>query len=209
MKVFRSANLQRPSRTVKPAKAQYREWPDPELIKEVKESFPEKAIANVEEARCLVSSLGYTYVDVRPALECQEVGKCPLAVNIPLMNSQWKWNSESRKKELVKEDNEKFIEMFMKRFPKKDTKLLIGCSDGTSYCLDALDELDAEGYENLVGLKGGYYAWFRKFDNKLKRRRHDGYTENFTHDGDGCGIHGTGAGFERMDKIESWVPPAY
>jgi len=209
MRVFRSAALSRPARSLQAPKAQYREWPDPELIKEVAESFPEKAIASVEEARCLISNLGYTWVDVRPALECEEVGKCPLAVNIPLVNSKRVWNSEERKKVLVKEDNDKFLQMIQKRFPKKDAKLLIGCSDGTAYCLDALEELDAEGYENIVGLKGGYYAWFRRFDNKLKRRRGDGYTEDFTHDGDGCGIHGTGAGFERMDKIESWVPPAY
>ena len=28
-----------------------REWPEPEFIKEVEESFPEQGIANVEEAR--------------------------------------------------------------------------------------------------------------------------------------------------------------
>lgn len=69
--------------------------------------------------------------------------------------------------------------------------------------------LDEAGYVNLVGLKGGYYAWFRVFDNKLNRRRHDGYTEDFSHDGDACGIHGTGAGFARVDAIEAWVPPKY
>lgn len=42
-----------------------------------------------------------------------------------------------------------------------------------------------------------------------RRRRHDGYTENDSHEAAGCGIHGTGAGFERVDKIETWVPPSY
>jgi len=58
-------------------------------------------------------------------------------------------------------------------------------------------------------LQGGYYAWFRVFDNKLGRRRNGEYQENYIHDGDSCGIHGSGAGFDRVDKIEQWVPPQY
>lgn len=53
------------------------------------------------------------------------------------------------------------------------------------------------------------YLVCRTWDNKLNRRRHDGYTEEYGHDGDSCGIHGTGAGFERVDKIEAWTPPKY
>jgi hypothetical protein len=59
--------------------------------------------------------------------------------------------------------------MFQKKFPDKETKLIIGCSDGKSYCLDALDALDEAGYVNLVALKGGYYAWFKRWDNNLRR----------------------------------------
>lgn len=33
------------------------------------------------------------------------------------------------------------------------------------------------GYTNLVGLKGGFYAWFRVFDNKGGRRRSGEYAE--------------------------------
>ena len=29
----------------------------------------------------------------------------------------------------------------------------------------------------MVALRGGYYAWFRTWDNNLRRRRGDGYTE--------------------------------
>lgn len=49
----------------------------------------------------------------------------------------------------------------------------------------------------------------RKFDNKLGRRRFGEYQENYIHDGDSTGIHGSGAGFERVDAIEPWVPPDY
>ena len=41
-----------------------------------------------------------------------------------------------------------------KRFPDKETPLLVACSDGTTYALDALEALDEAGYTNLVGLKG-------------------------------------------------------
>lgn len=96
-----------------------------------------------------------------------------------------------------------------KRFPNKDTPIVIGCSTGTKYSLDALEALDEAGYTNLAGLKGGYYAWFRVFDNKLNRRVFGEYQENYTHDGDSTGIHGSGAGFDRVDAIEAWVPPDY
>lgn len=31
----------------------------------------------------------------------------------------------------------------------------------------------------------------------------------YSHDGDSCGIHSSGAGFDRVDKIEHWVPPTF
>lgn len=55
-------------------------------------------------------------------------------------------------------------------------------------------------------VQGGYNAWFRVFDNKLNRRRWGEYAENYTHGADSCGIHASGAGFERSDRIESWSP---
>jgi hypothetical protein len=41
-----------------------------------------------------------------------------------------------------------------KRFPDKETYLIIGCSDGLTYSIDALEMLDEAGYYNLVGLRG-------------------------------------------------------
>ena len=41
-----------------------------------------------------------------------------------------------------------------KRFPDKDNaKLLVACSNGTAYSIDALEALDEAGYVNIVGLK--------------------------------------------------------
>ena len=96
-----------------------------------------------------------------------------------------------------------------KRFPDKESPILIACSNGKAYSMDALIALDEAGYTNLAGLRGGYYAWFKVFDNKLARRRGDGYTEDYSADGDSCGIHGSGAGFDRVDKADEWVPPEF
>lgn len=57
--------------------------------------------------------------------------------------------------------------------------------------------------------QGGYYAWFRVFDNKLGRRKSGEYAEQYTHDGDSCGIHSSGAGFARVDSADQWVPPVF
>lgn len=186
------------------------EYPDPALLASVKKEFPDKGVATVEEARALYSDLGYTYLDVRPALEIEEVGKFKGAVNIPLKNMTKKYNTETRQKEYIKDDNRDFISTVKRRYPKTDHPLLIGCSDGKAYSIDALEALDDAGYTNIVGLKGGYYAWFAVFDNNLRRRRGDGYTEDhMAEGGDSCGIHSSGAGFERMDKIEKWRPPSF
>ena len=146
---------------------------------------------------------------MRPALELDEAGKAKGCVNVPIVNAKWVYNAEERKKTVVKSPNDDFLAQVQKRFPKLDTPLVIGCSDGTTYAIDALVALDEAGYTNLVGLKGGFYAWFRVFDNKGARRRYAEYAEQYTHDGDSCGIHSSGAGFDKVDAIEAWVPPKF
>lgn len=211
---FRAAALRRVAaaprrRAALAAQAYVREWTDPEFAAETLASFPDQAIATVEEARCLIEKGGYKYLDVRPTLELEEVGKWRGCINVPLVNSSWKYNAETRKKEVVKEDNLDFIAQVQKKIPNKDTPIVVGCSNGTTYSIDALELLDEAGYTNLVGLKGGFYAWFRVFDNKGGRRRSGEYAEQYTHDGDSCGIHSSGAGFDKVDKIEAWVPPSF
>ncbi|BDA51186.1 probable thiosulfate sulfurtransferase 16, chloroplastic [Coccomyxa sp. Obi] len=186
-----------------------REWPDPEFIAEVKEEFPDKGVATVEEARVLFSEDGYTYLDVRPALELEEVGKVKGCVNVPMMHAKRVYDPKENKKVVQKEENPDWIEQVKKRFPDTETKLLVACNNGRTYTMDALMALDEEGYTNIVGLKGGYYAWFRVFDNKLGRRKSGEYAEQYTHDGDSCGIHSSGAGFARVDSADQWVPPVY
>jgi len=153
---------------------------------------------------------GYTYLDVRPALELDEVGKFKGGVNVGLYSSVRKWDSEKGEKVVTKEENPDFVSQVEKKIPDKDTPIVVACSDGTAYSMAALEALDDAGYTNMVALKGGYYAWTRVWDANLRRRRGDGYTEAYDGDGsDSCGIHASGAGFERADKIEAWTPPKY
>jgi rhodanese-related sulfurtransferase len=70
----------------------------------------------------------------------------------------------------IKTENPAFKDLIKKKFPNTDAKILVACSDGRAYSMEALEALDEMGYTNLVGLKGGYYAWFKVFDNKLNRR---------------------------------------
>jgi hypothetical protein len=57
----------------------------------------------------LFSEGGYTYLDVRPALECEEVGKVKGSVNIPMMHAKRVYDPEQRKKVLQKEENPDFV----------------------------------------------------------------------------------------------------
>ena len=50
----------------------------------------------------LFSELGFVYLDVRPPLELDEVGKVRGSVNIPIMRSQRKWSPEEQKKVVKK-----------------------------------------------------------------------------------------------------------
>lgn len=190
-------------------RAMVREWPDKEFIAETLSMFPDEGVANAEQARCLYSNGGYTYLDVRSALEVDEVGKVKDSVNIPFVICTRVYDAQEGKKVIKKEDNTEFISQVQRKFPNRDAKLLVACSNGRQYSIDALEQLDEAGYTNIVGLRGGYTAWFRTWDNKLGRRRTGEYQENYMHDGDSGGIHASGAGFDRVDKIENWAPPMY
>lgn len=207
-------------------------WPDPDFIKQTLEAFPDKGIATPDEARVrslpsssrpptsphsfslpsqvLITEGGYSFVDVRPGQELDDAGKYSKSINVPLYNAKWHWDPEARKKKFIKEENPKFIEMIKKKFPDPESKILVVGRDGKTYAIEALEALDDAGYVNIVGLRGGYYGWFKVYDNNLRRRRADGYTEKFDGIGEtACGIHGTGAGFDRVDKVESWQPPVF
>lgn len=124
------------------------------------------------------------------------------SVNIPIIKAVKKWDSEKSDNVITTESlEEDFIERVTKKFPQKDTRFLVACATGKQYSIDALIALDEAGYENLVGLKGGFNLWTRTFDNSLRRRGNPKYETLYNADGDGMGIHSTGAGFARMDTV--------
>lgn len=98
---------------------------------------------------------------------------------------------------MVQTANPKFVEQVKARFPDKEQKLVIACSDSRDRAIQVLQILDNEGYSNIVGLRGGCNEWCNTFDNKLGRRRKDGYQEIATAEGT-TGIFGTrpGAGWQ-------------
>jgi hypothetical protein len=60
-------------------------------------------------AQCLYSNGGYTYLDVRSALEVDEVGKVKDSVNIPFVICTRVWDPEQQKKVIKKENNGEFV----------------------------------------------------------------------------------------------------
>lgn len=77
-----------------------------------------------------------------------------------------------------KSENPDFVSQVEKKFPDKESKLLIGCADGKRYAMDALMALDEAGYTNIVGLRGGFFGWYKAFDNKGVRRKFGEYAED-------------------------------
>lgn len=179
------------------------QWPNQPFCEQVRSEFPEKGIAHVEEARALFSTYGSIFLDIRSAYERENTGRCPGSMNIELIHNERKWDSAAGAKIVKQEANKNFLSDVAKKIPDKTTEILVVCSDGRDRAIQALELLDDNGYNNIVGIRGGFNKWFQTFDNKLTRRREDGYKEDYSGIGEtACGIHGTGAGFDRMDAVE-------
>lgn len=108
-------------------------------------------------------------------------------------------------------DNDNWLDDLKKAIPSTEAKIMVCDMDGRTHAVDCLEVLFENGYENIVGLKGGFKAWFRTFDYKLRRRVFGEYAENYSANdrlgsGDSCGVHASGAGFENQDRMsgEFW-----
>lgn len=102
--------------------------------------------------------------------------------------------------------NREFVEQVKAKL-STDAKIIIVCSDGRLRAMAALRALDEAGFAIIVGMKGGYNAFSRVFDNKFNRRVDpDAMREVDAPDflEQSTGIHGTGAGFQRVDSVP-WV----
>lgn len=177
------------------------EFGDAQFMAATVEAFPEKMIANPEEARTLFDN-GYIFLDVRPQLEYDSIGSVKGSVHIPFVTAKKRF--EDGKMIVDLEDNMQFEAQVEKRFPDKSQTMMVADSNGQKYLMEVLEILDDMGYTNLVAVKGGFMNWYKHWDNKLNRRRHaefkennDTYDPNF--DGDSCGIHASGAGFQNGD----------
>lgn len=72
-------------------------------------------------SQCLVSPQGgYTYLDVRSALEVEEVGKVSGSVNVPFMLVSREYDPETRTKEIKRDPNPDFVRQVCKdKHPKE------------------------------------------------------------------------------------------
>lgn len=66
-------------------------------------------------------------MDVRPALEIDEMGKVAGSVCVPVKNMIKKYNPETREKDYIKSDNkDEFMKMMQKKFPNLKSKIMVG-----------------------------------------------------------------------------------
>ena len=101
------------------------------------------------------------------------------------------------------EKNEGFIRKVEELFPDKaNAKIIVACSDGRNRAIQALEALDAAGYVNIVGLRGGFNMWNRTWDAMRRRNLPGDFQEEWQHGADGCGVHATGATFQNQDAFQ-------
>jgi rhodanese-related sulfurtransferase len=96
-----------------------------------------------DEARDLIESQGYVYLDVRSIPEF-EAGHPTGAYNVPLMHMGPAGMTP----------NPEFLSVVQKTFPK-DARLVLGCKGG-GRSLRAATLLEGEGYTNVVDQRAGF-----------------------------------------------------
>jgi len=121
---------------------------------------------------------------------------------VPLVNATRKYDAEKGEKVFADfKMNPNFVAEVEKAFPNKEAKIMVACSDGRKRAMVALEALDAAGYVNLVGIKGGANSFNRDWDAKMRRRNLVGeFKQNYLHSGDSPQLHGTGSQFKKADS---------
>ena len=126
-------------------------------------------------------------------------------ISVPMCKAIKRWDPETKARvfDYIECPMDQWIARAKQLIPDPNTPLIVVSADGRDYAMDALDALDAAGYRNIVGLKGGYYKWNLTFDpRRMARRVYTEYKENYMHGADSCGIHSSGAGFAKVDPLE-------
>lgn len=154
--------------------------------------------------QALYSHGGYVILDIRTNIEVDKYGMMPNdrtsagSVCIPFFDAKRTFQNGQSVEE--KTENQYFMEDVEYEFPDKEELIMVMDFDGNSGAVEALDMLFDAGYENVVGMQGGYKDWFRTWDNKMKRRNMGEYQEHsWGEGGASCGIHASGAGFSNQD----------
>lgn len=138
--------------------------------------IPAKGLAGPEQARVLWKVEGYTFVDIRSDMEGMEGrirGPNKGSVDIPMFHAKAGFDSILGKRSVKMEANRDWLNQMKARFPNKDAKILLFCSDGTSRSAQAVTLLHAQGYTNVIVMAGGYNKWDQMFDNRLAPRPAD------------------------------------
>jgi len=97
-----------------------------------------------EEAKNLLDSGGYAYIDVRTPGEF-EAGHVPGAKNVPVLEPDASGRMQP---------NPRFVEVVGANFPR-DSKLIVGCQKG-GRSLRAAQLLLEAGFNGVVDMRGGY-----------------------------------------------------
>eukprot|EP00355_Strombidium_rassoulzadegani_P009541 CAMPEP_0168614284 /NCGR_PEP_ID=MMETSP0449_2-20121227/3893_1 /TAXON_ID=1082188 /ORGANISM="Strombidium rassoulzadegani, Strain ras09" /LENGTH=257 /DNA_ID=CAMNT_0008654955 /DNA_START=87 /DNA_END=860 /DNA_ORIENTATION=- len=179
------------------------QWPNKEFVKETLEQFPDAGVADVEQALVLYKEAGYVWLDIRSD-RLRDVGAVRNSIHVPFSFDKKRFVDGKMEVDVTINDN--WLEQLHKKIPNKETCIMVADMDGRTHAIDALEMMFDDGYENIVGIKGGFKTWFRTFDYNLRRRVFGEYAENFsTYDrlgsGDSCGIHSSGAGFKNQDRL--------
>ena len=78
--------------------------------------------------QALFSAGGYTYLDVRPKLEFEDLGKVVGSVNVPIVNSVRKYDPEQKKKVTQSSPNDNFVaDVRSRRSPPASIDLVVVC----------------------------------------------------------------------------------
>lgn len=144
--------------------------PNPAFIKSVLEAFPDAGVANVEEALVLFLEGGYKFLDVRSDRE-RDFGAIKNSIHVPYTKDKKEFTDGGMKVTKTKMDAEAWLKAVNAKILRKDTKIIVHDMIGKKYGLECLELLFENGYENVVGLKGGFKVGHFILSNRPHRDR--------------------------------------
>jgi rhodanese-related sulfurtransferase len=108
------------------------------------------------EAKKLIDQQGYLYIDVRSEPE-YAAGHPVGALNVPVQHAGWGGM----------QPNPEFLNVIQTVYPRKETKIIVGCKSGQRSALAAEMLVDA-GYIDVVDQRAGYEGTKNSFGSILE-----------------------------------------